>query len=57
LNMSASDMIYLCWCIGADKSLEQKYRNVVLDNDLKEILNHFDREINLYSKTISWIAS
>ncbi len=57
LNMSTSDMVYLCWCFGAKKSLEQKYRNVVLDKEIEEILSNFDREINLYSKTISWIVS
>jgi len=55
LNMSRSDMVYLCWCIGVSKSLEPRYRNVMLDRDVQNILAHFEREINMYSKTLDWM--
>jgi hypothetical protein len=57
LNMAMSDVVLLCWVLGYSKSLEPEYRNIVMNENIKELVEHFDMEINLYTRSIDMLTT
>lgn len=57
LNMSISDMIYVCWCIGISKTVPDKYSCEVLNNEISEVMDNFITEFDMYIERISEIES
>jgi hypothetical protein len=57
LNMSTSDLVYLCWCIGVSSSFPPHLKNIMVDEDIQQIITHFKFEIDMYSKQISFLLS
>lgn len=57
LNMAMSDVVLLCWSLGYSKSLEPEYRNIVMNDHIKELVEHFDMEINLYTRSINMLTT
>ena len=52
LNMSMSDLCYLCWCIAVQNTIPNDMLDKMLAQDITEVLDYFDVEINIYSKKI-----
>jgi hypothetical protein len=52
INMSVSDFIYLCWCIGVQSSLTEDKVNPVLSGDNSAILSTFNHEFDIYAGQI-----
>jgi hypothetical protein len=55
--MAMSDVVLLCWALGYSKSLEPEYRNIVMNENIKELIEHFDMEINLYTRSIDMLTT
>lgn len=53
LNMTTSDLVYLCWCIGVQKTLPNDMVDIMLDQDLDAILQGFGYELDIYVKRIN----
>ena len=54
INMSISDFVYLCWCVGMQNSLPNDQANSILDKDNAAILGSFDHELTIYSSRINY---
>jgi len=53
LNMSISDLVYLCWCIGVTKCvLNSRVNNVYLKKEFDDIIEHFEFELNYFLTNI-----
>jgi hypothetical protein len=57
INMSISDFVYLCWCIGVQRSLTNDQSNPILTRDNTTLLEMFDYELNIYSNHIENIMT
>ena len=49
LNMSVSDFVYICWCIGINTSLPEGTLTEYVGRDITEILAKFQRELEEYA--------
>jgi hypothetical protein len=52
INMSISDFVYLCWCVGMKSALTNDQANPILDKDNTGILTSFDHEFSIYADRI-----
>lgn len=57
LNMTASDLAYLCWCVGVQKTLPLGMVDVMLDKDIDIIVDTFRYELLMYVKRINGLVS
>lgn len=57
LNMSMSDVVYLSWCFGVTRNLEEGAIPPVLANDISNILYQFDTELDIYCNRIKQVTS
>jgi hypothetical protein len=48
LNMSSSDFVFLCWCIGASVSIEEDRIPEIVGKDLSAILSRFKMNFESY---------
>jgi hypothetical protein len=48
LNMTISDMVYLCWCIGITKCVIGEMGNDYLMEEFGKIIQHFESELFFY---------
>jgi hypothetical protein len=53
LNMSTSDFIYLCWCIGVVNALPESSIPEFVGKDINDIIKRFGRELKEYSYQVS----
>lgn len=53
LNMSASDFVYICWCIGASNALPEGTVSEFINRDIEDILARFRRELKEYAYQVS----
>jgi hypothetical protein len=51
-NMSLTDLVYLCWCIGASKTLPSDLVNPMIDEDIHKVLNDFNIDLQIYLEHI-----
>lgn len=56
LNMSISDLVYICWCIGVSKTMPNDCVCKMLDEEINTIMDIFITEFEIYIKRISDIA-
>lgn len=52
LNMSISEFVVLCWCIGVSKSMEAEDLPLQVKLEITKKLQYFDQEITFYSDRI-----
>lgn len=45
LNMSKSDVIFLCWNIGMKHSIDSQYKGAAVVKEVDDLLGHFDYEL------------
>lgn len=57
LNMSISDIVYLCWCIGAQKTLPMGMVDTMLNSEFSNILDAFNISIKIQSDNILFFLS
>lgn len=57
INMSISDLVYLCWCIGLSKTIPESISNPVILLESELVMRDFDREIQILNKRIIDIES
>lgn len=53
LNMTIADMAYICWNIGAQKTLDLGMVDPVLDRDISTIMQTFQFELEAYIKRLN----
>ncbi len=53
LNMTTSDLAYLCWCIGVQKTLKQDIIDKMLDKDIDNVMQLFRYELEIYLNRIN----
>jgi hypothetical protein len=52
LNMSISDLCYLCWCISVQRTLPNDLVDRMLSQDISDLMTYFSVEIDIYYKRI-----
>lgn len=57
LNMSISDLVYICWCIGISKAMDKNCICELLQKELHTVMSSFIIELDIYTKRISEIES
>ena len=57
LNMTISDMVYLSWCIGAQKTLPNEVLDPMLGSDISEIIDIFNISQNIHLQNIEHLLS
>lgn len=55
LNMSVSDLTYLCWCIGLQKTTTQNVLDKLTNDNIAVVLERFNFEIDILNKRIQTI--
>ena len=52
LNMSCTDLAYLCWCIAVKKTINNNIVDKFVDSDISDILTYFNVELEIYTRRI-----
>lgn len=52
LNMSKSDVVFLCWNIGMKYSIDNRYKSTLMQRDVDSFLENFEYELTNYSNYI-----
>lgn len=52
LNMPVSDLAYLCWCIGLQKTTQENVLDKLTETNIHNVLEQFNFEINILNKRI-----
>ena len=56
LNMTISDLTYLCWCIGLQKCSTESIVDYLTRTNIENILDQFNFEIDILNKRITTIC-
>lgn len=57
LNMSKSDLVFLCWNIGMRHSISENYKSPLVARDIEDFMQNFEFELESYSKFVNDISS
>jgi hypothetical protein len=57
LNMTMSDFVYLCWCIGITEGIEEDKINSVVNDDSNAVIVDFNTELVIFLSRIDHIRS
>lgn len=50
LNMTQSDVVYLCWCIGMKYSIDDRYKSPLLMKDVEAVITGFEYDLGYSAK-------